>query len=300
VFGDEFAAIEAKQWERAMSEGLPTFEETITAGPNETRTVANRFTIVGDSARERRIGVIRDVTEREEYRRKLEESNKRLEQFAYAASHDLQEPLRMVASYLQLLERRYGDELDEDGEEFIEFAVDGAERMSGMIDGLLEYARVETQGDPLKPVELNEVLDDVLTDLQLQIEDADAQIEVGSLPQVNGDEGQLRRVFQNLVTNAIEYSGENAPQIAVSAKRNGSMWRISVRDEGIGIDSDETDRVFEVFQRLHSRHECEGTGIGLALCERIVERHGGEIWVESEPGEGSTFSFTLSQVSCHT
>ena len=293
LFGDEFASVEAEQWERATADDLPSFEETIAAGRNETRTVENRFVILDDNARERRIGVIRDVTEREEYRRKLVESNERLEQFAYAASHDLQEPLRMVSSYLQLLERRYGDDLDEDADEFIDFAVDGAERMREMIDGLLEYARVETGGNPLEPVELNGVVDDVFTDLQLQIEASDAHIEVGSLPEVNGDEGQLRQVFQNLVTNAIEYSGEKAPRIDVSAERNGSMWRISVRDAGIGIDSDETDRVFEVFQRLHSREESEGTGIGLALCRRIVERHGGEIWVESEPGEGSTFSFTL-------
>uniref|UniRef100_A0A7D5KB63 histidine kinase n=1 Tax=Natrinema halophilum TaxID=1699371 RepID=A0A7D5KB63_9EURY len=205
----------------------------------------------------------------------------------------------MVTSYLQLLERRYGDELDEDAEEFIDYAVDGAERMREMIDGLLEYARVETRGDPLEPVELNEVLDDVRTDLQLQIEESDARIEVGSLPQVSGDEGQLCQVFQNLVANAIEYSGDEPPRVAVSAERNGSMWRISVHDEGIGIDSDETDRVFEVFQRLHSHDEFEGTGIGLALCRRIVERHGGGIWVDSKPGEGSTFSFTLPKTSHH-
>ena len=299
VFGDEFASIEAEQWESATPNKLPSFEETIEAGPNETRTVENRFVLLDEDVRKRRVGVIRDVTEREEYRRKLEESNERLEQFAYAASHDLQEPLRMVTNYLQLLEQRYGDDLDKDADEFIDYAVDGAERMREMIDGLLKYARVETRGDPLESVELNEVLDDVLTDLQLQIEESDARIEVGSLPQVNGDEGQLRQVFQNLVTNAIEYSGDEPTQVAVSAERNGSMWCISVHDEGIGIDSDDTDRVFEVFQHLHSREESEGTGIGLALCRRIVERHGGEIWVESEPGEGSTFSFTLPQSPDH-
>ncbi|TYL35841.1 PAS domain-containing sensor histidine kinase [Natronococcus pandeyae] len=299
VFGDEFASIEAEQWESATADDPLTFEETINAGSNETRTVENRFVLLDEGAREQRIGVIRDVTEREEYRQKLEESNERLEQFAYAVSHDLQEPLRMVTSYLQLLERRYGGELDEDAEEFIDYAVDGAERMREMIDDLLDYSRVETQGDPLEPVELNTVIDDVCTDLQLQIEDSDAHIEVASLPQVSGDRGQLRRVFQNLLSNAIEYSGDEPPRVAVSAEQDGSMWRISVYDEGIGIDPDETDRVFEVFQRLHSRDESEGTGIGLALCRRIVERHGGEIWVDSEPGEGSTFSFTLSPAHDH-
>ncbi|MDG5819944.1 PAS domain-containing protein [Natronococcus sp. A-GB7] len=240
-----------------------------------------------------------DITERNEYKRKLEESNERLEQFAYAASHDLQEPLRMVTSYLQLLEQRYGDELDEDAREFIDYAVDGAERMREMIDGLLEYARVKTRGDPFEPVELDEVLDQVCTDLQIRIENSDAHIGLTALPRVNGDRGQLRQVFQNLLTNAIEYSGDNPPRIAVSAERDGSMWRISVHDEGIGIDPDEGDCIFEVFQRLHSRNESEGTGIGLALCRRIIERHGGEIWVESESGEGSTFSFTLPPAHDH-
>ncbi|APW98368.1 two-component sensor histidine kinase [Halobiforma lacisalsi AJ5] len=240
--------------------------------------------------------VIQDVTERREYERMLEESNERLEQFAYAASHDLQEPLRMVSSYLQLLESRYADELDEDGEEFIEFAVVGADRMRDMIDGLLEYSRVETEGDPFEPVDLDAVLDDVLTDLQLQIEETHAHITVDDLPTVQGDGEQLRQVFQNLLDNAIEYSGDEPPRIHVSADHEGSKWCISVRDEGIGIDPEQQDRIFEVFQQLHSREEHAGTGIGLALCQRIVKRHGGEIRVNSEPGEGTTFSFTLPAI----
>ncbi|MFC6826263.1 MEDS domain-containing protein [Halopelagius fulvigenes] len=225
--------------------------------------------------------------------RALEESNERLEQFAYAASHDLQEPLRMVTSYLQLLEKRYGDELDEDGEEFLEFAVDGAERMREMIDCLLEYSRIETKGDPFEPVALDAVLDDVLADLQIQIAESDADVESERLPTVEGDASQLRHVFQNLLENAITYSGDEPPRVHVGAERRGQELVISVRDEGIGIEPKNQDRVFDVFDRLHSREEYEGTGIGLALCERIVERHGGDIWVESEPGEGSTFSFTL-------
>jgi PAS domain S-box-containing protein len=240
--------------------------------------------------------VVQDITERTEYRRKLEESNERLEQFAYAASHDLQEPLRMVTSYLQLIEHRYGDELDADGEEFIEYAVDGAERMAAMIDGLLEYSRVESQGDPLKPVDLADVLADVREDLTVRIEERDAEITAEPLPVVAGDASQLRQVFQNLLTNAIEYSGDEPPRIHVSAERSGREWEISVRDEGIGIDPSAQDRIFQVFQRLHSHEEHEGTGIGLALCHRIVERHGGEIRVDSEPGEGSTFSLTLPAV----
>ncbi|EMA36086.1 multi-sensor signal transduction histidine kinase [Halobiforma lacisalsi AJ5] len=239
--------------------------------------------------------VARDVTERNEYQRKLEESNERLEQFAYAASHDLQEPLRMVTSYLQLLERRYGDALDEDGEEFLAYAVDGAERMKAMIDGLLEYSRVETRGDPLEQVDLNAVLEDVRDDLTVQLAEADADVEVDSLPRVRGDADQLRQVFQNLLSNAVEYSGDEPPRIEVTAEENPGegTWTVAVSDEGVGIDPADQERIFEVFQRLEGTGRGSGTGIGLALCKRIVERHGGEIAVESEPGEGTTFYVTL-------
>ncbi|WP_255681840.1 PAS domain-containing protein [Natrinema sp. SYSU A 869] len=243
--------------------------------------------------------MVQDITERREYQRKLEESNERLEQFAYAVSHDLQEPLRMVTSYLQLLEQRYGDVFDEDGEEFLEFAVDGAQRMREMIDGLLEYSRIETRGDPLEPTDLDDVLDDVLTDLQIRIEETDAEIASEPLPVVEGDANQLRQVFQNLLSNAIEYSGDEPPRVRISAERDGAEWLLSVSDEGIGIDPDDRERIFEVFQRLHTReeHTGAGTGIGLALCERIVERHGGDIWVDSDSGEGTIFSFTLPAAS---
>ncbi|WP_226480491.1 PAS domain S-box protein [Natrinema amylolyticum] len=243
--------------------------------------------------------MVQDITERREYQRKLEESNERLEQFAYAVSHDLQEPLRMVTSYLRLLEQRYGDAFDEDGEEFLAFAVDGAQRMREMIDGLLEYSRVETRGDPLEPTDLDAVLDDVLTDLQFRIEETDAEITSESLPLVEGDANQLRQVFQNLLSNAIEYSGDEPPRVRINAERDGGEWLLSVSDEGIGIDPDDRERIFEVFQRLHTREEHDGTGIGLALCERIVERHGGDIWVDSgsDAGEGTTFSFTLPAAS---
>ncbi|WP_254527783.1 PAS domain-containing protein [Natrinema gelatinilyticum] len=237
--------------------------------------------------------VVQDVTERREYQRKLEESNERLEQFAYAASHDLQEPLRMVTSYLTLLEKRYEDVFDEDGREFLEFAVDGAERMREMIDALLMYSRIETRGDPFEPTDLNAVLESVLEDLQLQIEESGAEVTTEELPHVDGDENQLRQVFQNLLSNAITYSGDEPPRVHVGADRRNGEWVISVRDEGIGIAPDNQERVFTIFDRLHSREEYDGMGIGLALCERIIERHGGEIWVDSEPGEGSTFSFTL-------
>ena len=202
----------------------------------------------------------------------------------------------MVSSYLQLIESRYADELDADGEEFIDFAVDGADRMREMIEGLLQYSRVDAQGDPLEPVDLDTVLETALEDLLMKIEEHDAEITIESLPTVEGDRGQLRQVFQNLVSNAIEYSGDELPQIHITAEREDTRWIVSVSDEGIGIDPADADRIFEVFQRLHTREEYAGTGIGLALCQRIVERHGGEIRVDSEPGEGSTFSFTLPAV----
>lgn len=224
----------------------------------------------------------------------LKESNERLEQFAYAASHDLQEPLRMVRRYLELAESRYGDDLDENCKEFIDFAVDGADRMSEMIDGLLEYSRVETQRDSFDTVDLDAVLDDVLTDLQFRIEETNASITQEPLPTVEGDRRQLRQLFQNLLSNAIDYSGDGPPRIHVSAAQDGAEWAISVHDEGIGIDSADAERIFEIFQRLHSIEEHAGSGIGLALCKRIVERHGGTIWVDSERDEGSTFSFTLA------
>lgn len=248
--------------------------------------------------------ILADAIERHQYQSDLEQtiadletSNERLEQFAYAASHDLQEPLRMVSSYLQLIESRYGDELDEDGKEFLEFAVNGAERMRSMINGLLQYSRVEIRGDPFDPVDLETVLENVRDDLQMQISESQAEITTEPLPRVHGDDDQLRQVFQNLLTNAIQYSGEEPPSIHVSAERNGTEWIVSVQDEGIGIDPEDTERIFDVFDRLHSPEEYDGSGIGLAVCQRIIERHDGEIWAESEPGEGSTFSFTLPTVN---
>ncbi len=224
---------------------------------------------------------------------RLEDSNERLERFAYAASHDLQEPLRMVSTYLQLVDGRTRGTLDEETREFLAFAVDGAERMREMIDALLAYSRVETRGTPFETVDLNDVLDEVLEDLTFRIEESDAEIIVESLPQVEGDRSQLRQVFQNLLDNAIEYCGDEPPQVTVRAESNGDVCTIEVHDRGIGIAPENTGRVFEVFERLHDRTEYDGTGIGLALCQRIVERHDGRIWVDAELGEGATFSLSL-------
>ncbi|WP_226038758.1 ATP-binding protein [Natrinema sp. DC36] len=275
-------------------------EETVHDGPIGLKNADGQrvwLLISGNPLRgdERRNAVLTytDITEQIESERDLRRSNDRLEQFAYAASHDLQEPLRMISSYLQLLESRYADDLDAEGREFVEFAVDGADRMRQMIQALLEYSRVDKDEGSFEPVDLDSVLADVRADLAFRIEESGAEITADSLPRVIGDEEQLRHVFQNLLDNAIEYSGEGAPRVDVSAERDGDEWRIAVRDDGIGIDADELDRIFEVFERLHPPDEHEGTGIGLALCERIVERHCGEIWVESVPGDGATFYFTI-------
>ena len=285
--------------ERAVEEtGELKTEYRITSATGETRWVEARGEAEYEDGEPVRFhGAVADITERKEREQRLEEvvgaletSNERLEQFAYAASHDLQEPLRMVSSYLQLIDRRY--DLDEEGEEFLEFAVDGAERMRSMIDGLLEYSRVETGGDPLEPLELESLLDDVRENLQVSIEEHDVTIETDHLPRVQGDPDQLRQLFQNLLANAIEYS-ERQPTVHVTAERSGSDWIVSVEDDGIGIEPDEQAQIFEMFTRGHRRNDGAGTGIGLALCERIVERHGGRIWVDSEPNEGSTFSVTL-------
>ncbi|WP_247004213.1 PAS domain-containing sensor histidine kinase [Halosolutus gelatinilyticus] len=280
--------------DNTLETGDPKHEELRIVRDGNVRWITAPGYLVHDAdGSTRMVGVARDITERKTYEHKLEESNERLQQFAYAASHDLQEPLRMISSYLRLIEDRYAGDLDETGEEFIEFAVDGANRMREMIDGLLEYSRVETQGDPFEPVDLNAVLADVLADLQFRIEEHDAEITTEDLPDVRGDASQLRQLFQNLLENAIEYSGDEPPRVHVAAERSGSMWEVSVRDEGIGIDPEDQDRIFEVFQRLHTQDEYTGTGIGLALSKRIVDRHDGEIQVDSEPGEGATFSVSL-------
>ena len=223
----------------------------------------------------------------------LERSNAELEQFAYVASHDMKEPLRMVRSYLQLLERRHGDKLDADAEEYIEFAVDGARRLQAMIDQLLTYSRIDRKGNPFREVDTDAVIGTVQRNLEVAIEESGAVVETDDLPTVTGDRDQLVQLFQNLISNAIKYN-EGEPNVSVSASRQGDAWEFAVDDNGVGIPPDRIDRVFEAFYGdAAGVAGAESTGIGLAICERIVERHGGEIRVESTPGEGSTFYFTL-------
>jgi signal transduction histidine kinase len=223
----------------------------------------------------------------------LARSNTELEQFAYIASHDLQEPLRMVASYVQLLARRYKGKLDADADEFIGFAVDGSKRMQDLINALLAYSRIGTKGRDFEPTECESVLKTTLKNLQMAIEDSQAVVTHDPLPTVNADATQLGQLFQNLMGNAIKFRGDKCPAVHVSAAKSGQEWVFSFRDDGIGIDPQYSERIFVIFQRLHSKEEYPGTGIGLALCKKIVERHGGRIWLESEPGKGATFRFTL-------
>jgi PAS domain S-box-containing protein len=223
----------------------------------------------------------------------LARSNEELQQFAYVASHDLQEPLRMVASYTQLLGRRYKGKLDADADEFIRYAVDGVNRMQRLIQDLLAYSRVGTRGREFKPVEAGKALERALANLQVLVNETQATVDVGPLPAVLADETQLAQLFQNLVGNALKFRGEQPPRVEVRAEPRGSEWRFSVRDNGIGIDPQYFERIFIIFQRLHGKEEYPGTGIGLAICKKIVERHGGRIGLESQPGQGTTFWFTL-------
>lgn len=238
-------------------------------------------------------GFIHDISGRKRQEAELRRSNAELAQFAYVASHDLQEPLRMVVSYMQLLERRHGNQLSGEAREFVVYAVDGAQRMQRLISDLLEYSRINTRARPFEPVDMNALVADVTKNFQASLEEARGRLEVDSLPVMEAEPTQMRQLFQNLISNAIKYRGENPPVIQISAEEKEEEWVFSVADNGIGFDPSYKEKVFQVFQRLHTRTDYEGSGIGLAVCKKIVERHGGKIDVQTAPGHGARFIIHL-------
>jgi PAS domain S-box-containing protein len=264
-------------------------------------TVDSRMTLVESPGRGAQVlEANRDLTKRKEAERLLERradelarSNAELEQFAHVASHDLQEPLRMVASYLELLADRYKGQLDEKADRYIGYAIGGAVRMKALLDGLLMFARVASQGRVFESVDSRKALTGAITNLDTMIRELGAEVTFDTLPIVLADPIQIIQLFQNLIGNALKFCEAKPPRIHVSAQCNGDKWTFSVRDNGIGIAPQHRDRIFQIFQRLHSREEYPGTGLGLSICKKVVERHGGRIWVESQPGEGSNFCFTI-------
>jgi PAS domain S-box-containing protein len=270
-------------------DGTPYAEEmTITPVLDEGGTIRNFIAMKQDVTQRKRAEEKLKLTVAE-----LERSNKELEQFAYVASHDLQEPLRIVSGYTQLLARRYQGQLDAAANKFIAYAVDGANRMQTLINDLLVYSRVGAQAKAFEPVDCAAGLDRALTNLSVAIEESGAVVTHDPLPAVMADNLQMVQLFQNLIGNAIKFHVQKPPRMHVAAEQKGNEWVFSVRDNGIGIDPQYAERIFVIFQRLHTREEYPGTGIGLAICKKIVERRGGRIWVKSKPGTGSTFYFTV-------
>ncbi|HEX7468450.1 MAG TPA: ATP-binding protein, partial [Methanobacterium sp.] len=246
------------------------------------------------------VGINQDITERKEIELKLNEnikklaqSNKELEQFAYITSHDLREPLRMITSFLQLLERRYTDQLDENANEFIGFAVDGAKRLDAMTSDLLQYSRITRGEREIKPVNFEHVLEEALLNLKVPIEESHAVITHDPLPTINGDEKLNVQLFQNLIGNAIKYRSQETPKIHISAIKEKNQYLFSIKDNGIGMLPEHLEQIFTIFKRLHTNEEYEGTGIGLAIAQKIVHQQGGQIWVESELRKGTTFYFSI-------
>jgi PAS domain S-box-containing protein len=291
----------APVWRRFVQDGCAAYETKLLRGDGEIRDI--ECTWVANIQPGRHLSVVRDITDRKRNQeeliktaRELERSNSDLEQFAYAASHDLQEPLRMVSGFLNLLSQRYGPKLDKEAGEYIAFAVDGAIRMRRMITDLLAYSRVGTKGWKPTMIDSGDVIEYAKANLRAQIEETNATIEHQNLPMVFADAAQMHQLFQNLIGNALKFRHpDRRAVVRISAKKEDSEWVFSVADNGIGMDPLQTDRIFMLFQRLHQRGKYEGSGIGLAMCKKIVERHGGRIWATSAPGEGTTISFTIPE-----
>jgi PAS domain S-box-containing protein len=297
LFPDELKAEEREILDRAMAgEVVPHYETVHIRKDGGSVQVAVRLSAFRD-AQGQVVGAFtigRDITERKRAEKELRRSNADLEQFAYAASHDLSEPLRVIAGFVDLLARRYEGRLDEEADKFIGFTVAGVERMQALIDDILAYSRVGRAELHRADVDTAELVGGVLRDLESLLAGRGAEVEVGELPTIWASRVLMDQLFQNLIGNAIKFAGEEAPRVRVSATRSGSSWRFDIEDNGPGIDSRHAQRIFEMFQRLHGR-DTAGTGIGLAIAKRVVERRDGTIWVEPAPGGGSIFSFTIAQ-----
>ena len=289
---------------RRLSKGELGARSGVAPGPGELGDLARSFDDMASSLQQhlgelqRAQAELKALNEELEQRvlertAELRRSNEDLEQFAYVASHDLQEPLRMITSYVTLLRQREGAKLDQSSQQFIAFALDGATRMQRFIQDLLAYSRVGKQGGGFEPVDADEACAAALANLQAAIERAGAEVTRDTLPTVKGDPSLLTQLFQNLIGNAIKFHGESPLKIHIGCQRKGAAWEFTVRDNGIGIAPQDFERIFVVFQRLHAPEKFPGTGIGLSVCKKIVERHGGRIWVESRPGKGATFLFTI-------
>jgi light-regulated signal transduction histidine kinase (bacteriophytochrome) len=301
-FGEEKRRLEATQ--RAVLNILDDFggeKERLEATQRAVLNILDDFEDEKRKVERANAELRREVDERTAAEEALREktnalgrSNAELEQFAYVASHDLQEPLRMVSSYVQLFEKRYAGQVDPQAKKYIDYAVEGAKRMQALIGGLLEFSRVGRVDEPSGTVDMGAALDQALLNLRSAIEESRAAVTRGPLPTLTGNAGRLTQVFQNLVGNAIKFRrpGE-APAVHVSVVRQRKEWLFEVRDNGIGIEPQYLDRIFIIFQRLHTRAEYPGTGIGLSICKKVIERHGGRIWVEPQPGDGAIFRFTL-------
>ena len=287
------AVLEAAVRQVAQDRSLVTVEYPLRVGGIEQHYEARLLPLPFDG---QFIAIVRNISDRVKATRELAEktrANEELEQFAYVASHDLQEPLRTVQSYLQLLERRYKNKLDQDASEFIQFAVDGASRMRQLINDLLSYARVSSRRQPFGPVDVQGVLDEVRSSLATAVAESGTKIQAENLPVVTADRSQLVQLFQNLISNAIKFRSEQPPVIQARAEQQNGVWQFTIKDNGLGLDPAYAERIFVIFQRLYARDQYPGTGIGLAICKKIVEGHRGQIWVESEYGQGATFFFTL-------
>lgn len=298
VIGPKLLPFYIRMIEKARSSGHS--ETFVYNSPVSGRDFVSSFAVIGD----RWIVSQLDITDvkraqrtAEKYSAMLEQSNADLEQFAYVASHDLQEPLRMVLGYLTKIDRELQKDQDNKIRRYMRSAMEGGERMRNLIDALLEYSRIESSGKPFKHVDVNEVVKEAVSRLKIQIEESGGTVIIDPLPSVQGDDSQLIRVFQNLLSNAIQFRGQEIPQIHVSAWPCPEGWTFSVQDNGIGFGMQYSDQIFQMFQRLHAQDKYSGNGVGLAITKKIIKRHGGGIWVESEEGKGATFLFTMPRIS---